>query len=229
MLICGFQKFSLLDYPGKISAIIFTGGCNFRCPYCHNPELVHLKNFKEVISEKDFFDFLKSRQGQLDAVVITGGEPTLQKDLADFIKKIKKLGFLVKLDTNGSRPEMLEKIFRQNLADYVAMDVKAPFEKYKNIAGSAVNTGDIKKSIKLIINWNKEYEFRTTIVKSLLSADDILQIGKEIMGAKKYVLQKFIASKTLDPKYLSATAYSDAEFKKMRKAAKKYVKKCEIR
>ncbi len=229
MLICGFQKFSLLDYPGKISAIIFTGGCNFRCPYCHNPELVKSKKFEEVISERDFFNFLKSRQGQLDAVVITGGEPTLQKDLLKFIARLKKLGFLVKLDTNGSYPETIEKILKLNLVDYLAMDIKAPLEKYKSVVGNASSVREIQKSVKLIMNWNKEYEFRTTIVKPLLSTRDILQIGQEIKGAKMYVLQKFIASKTLDSAYLNAASYSDAELQVVQKELKKYVKKCEIR
>lgn len=229
MRICGFQKFSLLDYPGKISAIVFTGGCNFRCPYCHNPELVRPKSFKTAISEKSFFKFLKSRQGQLDAVVITGGEPTLQKDLLDFIKQIKKLNFLVKLDTNGSYPEVLKKILEANLVDYFAMDIKSPLEKYKNIVGNAGDVEKIIKSIKLIKEQNKNYEFRTTIVKPLLSMQDVIKISQEIKGAKKYVLQKFIASKTLDPEYLGATTYSDAEFKKMQKEVKRYVKMCEIR
>jgi pyruvate formate lyase activating enzyme len=190
---------------------------------------VRSQNLKSAISEENFFKFLKLRLGQLEAVVITGGEPTLQKDLLDFIRQIKKLGFLVKLDTNGSRPDVLEKALDANLVDYLAMDIKAPLEKYKKIAGKTSNAKKIKKSIQLVIDWGKNYEFRTTVVRSLLTALDILKIGREIRGAKKYVLQKFIASKVLDHKYLSAVSYSESEFQGMRKKLQKYVKKCVIR
>ncbi|OQX50761.1 MAG: anaerobic ribonucleoside-triphosphate reductase activating protein [Candidatus Cloacimonas sp. 4484_209] len=133
MKIGGFQKVSLIDYPGKICAIVFTRGCNFRCPYCHNPELVLPENYSPLIPEEEIFSFLEKRRGKLDAVEITGGEPTLQEDLTEFIRKIKEMGFLVKLDTNGSFPSVLEKVIYSGLVDYIAMDVKAPLEKYRQV------------------------------------------------------------------------------------------------
>ncbi|HEC86320.1 MAG TPA: anaerobic ribonucleoside-triphosphate reductase activating protein, partial [Thermoplasmatales archaeon] len=139
MIIGGFQRFSLIDYPGKICAIIFTQGCNFRCPYCHNPELVNPKLFQEPIDENDIFRFLEMRKGKLDAVEITGGEPTLQPDLIEFMRKIKAMGFLIKLDTNGTNPEVVEKIIKNKLVDYIAMDVKAPLEKYEKVVRAKVD------------------------------------------------------------------------------------------
>lgn len=135
MQIGGLQKFSLLDYPGKISAVVFTQGCNFRCPYCHNPELVDPARYQECLPEEEIFSFLETRRGKLEAVTVTGGEPTLQKSLAPFLRRIKDMGFLVKLDTNGSRPDVLEELLRQKLIDYIAMDIKAPLEKYEAVTG----------------------------------------------------------------------------------------------
>ena len=229
MLVGGFQKISLIDYPGKVCAIVFTQGCNFRCPYCHNPELVDPKLFQNSIEEKEIFSFLKSRIGKLDAVEITGGEPTLQKDLLTFIKKIKDMGFLVKLDTNGSNPEILEKIIKERLVDYIAMDVKAPLDKYEHIIRAKIDTSKIKRSIELIKNSNVDYEFRTTIVKALLSKEDLIEIGKLIKGAELYILQKFIPSKTLDNSMLKEETYSDEELYGVKEEIKKYVKKCLIR
>lgn len=207
MIIGGVQKTSLLDYPDKISAIVFTQGCNFRCGYCHNPELINSK--EQAWSVPAFLEFLKTRKGKLDAVVITGGEPCLQKDLPKFIKEIKKLGFLVKLDTNGNYPQVLNKVLPY--VDYIAMDIKAPLEKYGKITNVKVNADDIKKSIDIIMNSEKNYEFRTTVVKSLLSEDDILKIGDLIFGAQCYYLQKFVPSKILDYKLLNEATYSDDE------------------
>ena len=209
MQIGGIQKTSLLDYPEKISAIVFTKGCNFHCGYCHNPELF-LSNTGQVLSDSDFLDFLKTRQGKLDAIVITGGEPCLQKDLKEFILKIKNLGFLVKLDTNGSFPEVLEDVLPY--IDYVAMDIKAPLEKYSSITCSKINTVKIQKSIELIMNSNIYYEFRTTVVKSQLGLKDFLKIAEMIKGTKKYYLQKFLPTKLLNPEFEKETTYSDIEF-----------------
>jgi pyruvate formate lyase activating enzyme len=135
MKIGGLQKFSLLDYPGKISAVVFTQGCNFRCPYCHNPELVDPERFQECIPEDEIFAFLETRRGKLEAVTVTGGEPTIQNGLSSFVRRIKDMGFMVKLDTNGSRPEVLEELIRHKLIDYIAMDIKAPLEKYEAVTG----------------------------------------------------------------------------------------------
>ncbi len=212
MRIGGIQKTSLLDFPNMISAIVFTRGCNFACGYCHNPELF---NSEAEYSTSEFFELLTSRKGKLDGVVITGGEPCLQPDLVEFIKEIKQMGFLVKLDTNGSCPKVIEKLLNENLLDYIAMDIKAPLEKYNTITNSVVSIDDIQTSINLIMNSGIDYEFRTTVVKSQLNFEDFEQIGKLIKGAKKYYLQKFIPSKTLNPAFLEEETYNDEEFKRI--------------
>ncbi|MFH1233082.1 MAG: anaerobic ribonucleoside-triphosphate reductase activating protein [Patescibacteria group bacterium] len=240
MFIGGLQKFSLLDYPEKISAIIFTQGCNFRCQFCYNPMLVlpiHSKggNFKyqkdhPLYNEGDLFVFLKSRVGKLDAVVITGGEPTIHKDLIDFIVKIKKLGFLIKLDTNGTHPEVVKKLIDQKLLDYIAMDIKAPKEKYQKVVGLRVDWEKIKKSIKIITSSNLPYEFRTTVAPELFSQSDISSIGKLIKGADKWYLRKFKSNMDLiNPKLKNKKPYLDQEMNKMAEIGRKYVKKCEVK
>ena len=229
MLIGGLQKFSLIDYPGKICAIVFTQGCNFRCPYCYNIDLVLPEHFKTPIPEEEIFSFLERRKGKLDAVEITGGEPTLQPDLLEFMGKIKRMGFLVKLDSNGTNPEVVEKAIRNKLVDYLAMDVKAPLDKYSSVVRVAVDADDIKRNIGLIMRSGIDYEFRTTVVKSLLAKSDIIKIGKSIKGAKAYYLQRFVPSKTLDPKFSKETTYSDEEFEDIRRSLAKYVKKCFLR
>lgn len=217
MIIGGLQKTSLLDFPEKIAAIVFTMGCNFRCGYCHNPELI---NGEAKIEE--VFEFLKTRQGKLDGVVITGGEPCLQKDLPEFIKQVKDLGFAVKLDTNGSFPEMLEKVL-PNL-DYVAMDIKAPLEKYSRIVNVDVDTSKILKSIEVLKNGGVDYEFRTTVVKSQLSFEDFEKIGQLIQGAPRYYLQRFEASKILDKSLENEKTYSTEEIERIIDILKSYVK-----
>lgn len=217
MIIGGLQKTSLLDFPEKIAAIVFTMGCNFRCGYCHNPELI---NGEAKIEE--VFEFLKTRQGKLDGVVITGGEPCLQKDLPEFIKQVKELGFAVKLDTNGSFPEMLEKVLPD--LDYVAMDIKAPLEKYSQIVNVDVDTSKILKSIEVLKNGGVDYEFRTTVVKSQLSFEDFEKIGQLIQGAPRYYLQKFVASKILDKSLENEKTYSTEEFERIIDILKSYVK-----
>lgn len=206
----GLQKTSFLDYPGKIACIVFTNMCNFRCGYCHNPEL--LTKIEPVLTVPAFFEFLNSRRGKLDGVVVTGGEPTVQNGLLDFIKEIKNGGFCVKLDTNGTNPEILSELLEENLLDYIAMDVKAPLEKYSQITNVKCDISKIKKSIDLIMNSGIEYEFRTTVVKSQLSFDDFKKIGLLIHGAKRYYLQKFVPSKILDECLMGESTYSDEEF-----------------
>jgi len=229
MNIGGLQKFSMIDYPGKLTAIVFTLGCNFRCGYCHNPELVLPEKFNPSLDEEELLKFFKTRIGKLDAISITGGEPTLHQDLPQFIKKIKSLGFLVKLDTNGTNPPMLKKIIDDKLVDYLAMDIKAPLEKYEEVINQKVDLENIRKSIKLIMDSGLDYEFRTTIVKSQLSVADLLKIGELIKGADIYYLQKFIPSKANDEKFLKEKTYSDEEFEEIKKDMLKYVQKCEIR
>ena len=222
----GFQKTSFLDYPEKISCIIFTTGCNFRCGYCHNPELF---KSEPVLTVPAFFDFLKNRKGKLDGVVITGGEPTLQNGLLDFIKEIKDLKFLVKLDTNGTNPKILEELLNLNLLDYVAMDIKAPLDKYKKITNVDFDIQKIKDSINLIKSSKIDYEFRTTVIKSQLSFEDFKNIGLLLKGTRKYYLQKFLASKLLDESLKNEETYSDGEFKIISEILNKYVDIVQVR
>lgn len=214
----GVQKFSLLDYPDKISAIIFTSGCNFRCGYCHNPELF---SSNSEWNEEKVLEFLRTRQGKLDGVVITGGEPTIHKGLPEFIKKIKALDFLVKLDTNGTNPQMLKNLVQSNLIDYVAMDIKAPLSKYKMITG--VEPIGVDESIKFLLNGKVPYEFRTTALSSQLLIKDFEEIGKLISGADKYFIQKFVPSKILDDNLLADKGYTDSEIKCIMNILKLYI------
>ena len=186
----GLIKSSLIDYPGKISAIVFTQGCNFRCSFCHNPEL--LKFHSTDFDAEEILKFLSTRKGKLDAVVITGGEPTLQKGLKEFIQEVKEMNFLVKLDTNGSHPVLLQNLIDENLLDYVAMDIKAPLDKYDFITCVNVDKEKIQKSIDILLKNDVDYEFRTTVVKELLTFEDFEKIADLINGAKKYYLQKFV-------------------------------------
>jgi len=212
MKIGGLQKLSLIDYPEKISAVIFTQGCNFRCPYCHNPQLVGVKLHQPCLEEKDIFRFLENRRGRLDAVVITGGEPSLQEDLIPFIMDIRKLGFAVKLDTNGSRPRVLERLLRDGLVDFIAMDVKAPLEKYPDVVRAPLDKDDLRESIRLVIGAKIPHEFRTTAAASLLRPEDILTIAREIDGAKRYALQRFQPGETLETIFAEEKTFSDEEF-----------------
>jgi pyruvate formate lyase activating enzyme len=212
MKIGGLQKISLIDYPGKICAIIFTQGCNFRCPYCHNPELVDPQRYGPVFSEGEVLAFLEKRRGRLEAVSVTGGEPTLQPDLEDFLQTVKKLGYLIKLDTNGSSPEVIGNLIRKRLVDFWAMDVKGPLGKYRQLAGLAVDPTDIQKSIALIVAAGTEHEFRTTVVRSLLDHDDLAAVARLVQGAKSYVLQGFVPVKTLSDDFLHEDTYSPEEF-----------------
>lgn len=226
MQIGGVQKTSLLDYPDKISAIVFTQGCNFRCGYCHNPELIVMKK-EPAWTCAGFFEFLNSRKGKLDGVVITGGEPCMQVGLIDFIKEIKNLGFLVKLDTNGTFPSVLKNALP--LIDYIAMDIKAPLYKYKEITQVSIDIEKIKESIDIIMNSGIDYEFRTTVVKSQLSIEDFKAIGELIRGARKYYIQKFVPSKILDKTLMSEKTYSDNEFEEIINILFRYINKIVLR
>lgn len=227
MRIGGLQKCSLIDYPGKISAIIFTIGCNFRCPYCHNPELVD--ETATEMTEEEIFSFLERRKNLLDAVTITGGEPTIHEDLIPFIERIRALGFLVKLDSNGTNPHVLKEILVRGLVDYIAMDIKSPLPTYVETVARPVSVQKLRESIRLIMESGVDYEFRTTVVKSLLSPADILAIVGEIRGAKQYFLQKFVPTKTLNPAFIKKTTYTDAEFEEMRTMLSPYVGMCAVR
>lgn len=230
MLITGFQKMSLLDYPDKIAAIVFTQGCNFACGYCHNPELISkikppgLKEF----SEKSVLDFLKTRKGLLDGVVVTGGEPTLHEDLGDFLKKIKDLGFLVKLDTNGGNPEHLRKLIQLKLVDYIAMDIKHAPKKYQELVKNDC-LAKIRESIKIIRSSGVDYEFRSTIAPYLHTEDDFCEMGKMIKGAKHWYLQNFRPGKTLQRSLEKERSFTEAELRHLASIAKNYVNDVTIR
>ena len=226
----GLEKSSLLDYPDKVSAVIFTYGCNLRCPYCHNPELV-IEDFDKSreITQKYLFEFLKNRVGKLDAVVITGGEPLIYDDLDKLISKIKNLGYLVKLDTNGFYPEKLKKLLKQNLLDYIAMDVKYPKSDYLKISGKKTAYDKISKSIELIKNSGVDYEFRTTYIKKFHNYRSAEKIGKMIEGSKRYYIQNFRPGKTIDPYLSSEFSFKKSELNKIKKIIKQYVKSVYIR
>lgn len=212
MKIAGFDKLSLLNYPDMVSATIFTNGCNFLCPYCQNSALVLDAKDNELIPEEEVLDYLKERRKLLDGVCITGGEPTIQKDLKEFIEKVKSLGLKVKLDTNGSHPEVIKELLDNNLIDYIAMDIKTVFSKYNQIANRKVDTDALRSSIDLIKNSNIDYEFRTTVVKAFVSYEDLIFI-LDYLNCKKYYLQKFEDRQSNIVYHLEA--YSDEELKEI--------------
>lgn len=193
MQIQGLQKLTLLDFPGRVACTVFFGGCNFRCPFCHNGTLV--KTGKgEGIELDAFFSFLQKRQGILDGVAVSGGEPLLQKDLPQFLSRIKEMGFAVKLDTNGSFPRALRFLCERSLVDYVAMDIKAPLDRYDVLSGVKADTPAIAESVALLLEGKVDYEFRTTLVKPYHTVADMEKIGRWIEGARRYFLQGFVDS-----------------------------------
>jgi len=229
MIIKGFQKLSLIEYPEKISAIVFLGNCNFRCHFCYNTDLV--KNYDKLpdIPEKKILDFLSTRKGLVDGLAITGGEPTLHKDLPVFIKKVKDLGFLVMLETNGSNPKMLKELIDKKLVDYIAMDIKAPLEKYDEVAGVKVNKKKIQESIEIIRNSGVDYEFRTTVIPKHFKKEDALAIGKWLKGSKRFYIQQFRSDKTLDESYKKMEAYSPEKMKELVEIMKPFFDSVKVR
>ena len=211
MLIKGLQKVTLLDYPGCVACTIFTGGCNFRCPFCQNSSLV-IQMDSYSLSEEEILEFLKPRRNKLDAVCISGGEPLVQKDIKEFIKKIKSLGFLVKLDTNGSFPEQLSELLSENLLDYVAMDVKNIFSKYEETSGVKMDPLKIKKSIEILKQSHITHEFRTTIVKDFHTKEDMLEIARLTSPSPLY-FQQFRDNNSVIKQGLHG--YSDIEIQKI--------------
>ena len=230
MLISAFQKSTLLDYPGKLACLVFTYSCNLRCEYCHNPELV-IQPFRKniAISEEDIISFLQKRESLIDGVVITGGEPTLQKDLIPFIKKIKDMGFLVKLDTNGTNSKVVKKILDLDIVDYWAMDVKYEKEIYIQNLKDKIPYNEVERSISLIKEKARDYEFRTTYVKGIHTIDSVKGIGQLISGSKRYYIQNFRPGKTINPALNSANSFTQEELEKFKKIMKKYVESIEIR
>lgn len=240
MIIGGLEKLTLVDYPDHVAAIIFTQACNFRCHFCYNPMLVwpssgtDEKDKKEKglpsLSEESLFLFLSERFGRLDGVVISGGEPTLHSDLPEFIKRIKSIGYEVKLDSNGTNPEMLSELIRSKLIDYIAMDLKAPWDKYEQVVGVVPDYKKLQESVKIIMASGLPYEFRTTVVPGLLVEDDFSAMGQIIHGADKWYLQNFKSDTDLvDTNYQSLPAYTAQEMKKFSKIGQNYVQLCELR
>lgn len=225
----GYLPTSLIDYPGKIASVIFLPRCNFRCPFCFNIDLVNDSKELKDIGTEEIFHHLKYRKKWLDGVVLTGGEPCLHPGLIEFIRKIKKLGFLIKLDTNGTNPAMLERLIKDKLIDYVAMDIKAPLEKYEKVTKSKVNLKDIQKSVDIIRNTGIDYEFRSTILPKLHSKEDILAIGKWLKGSKRYFLQQFRPEKTLDKKLQKENPYSIEQLREFSEILKPFFEKVEVR
>lgn len=193
MIIKGIQKLTLLDFPGRVACTVFTAGCNFRCPFCHNASLV-VKNGIDAIPEEEIFDFLDKRRGRLSGVCISGGEPTLQPDLIPFIRRIREMGYAIKLDTNGYRPDVVKELIDGGLVNYIAMDIKTSRERYFAVAGVDIDVAKIEESAALVMQSGIDYEFRTTVVKELHSEADFTNIGNWLSGAKKFFLQGFIDS-----------------------------------
>ncbi len=241
MEIGGLQKLTLIDYPGRLAATVFIIGCDFRCPFCYSPELVLPEKIKNQprIPEKDFFDFLKKRKGLLEGVVICGGEPTIHQKLPDFCQKIKKLGYLIKLDTNGSNPEMLKKLINpppslrsksgEGLIDYVAMDIKAPKAKYSEAAGVKVNIKKIEESINILKNDKIDCEFRTTVVPTIHKKEDIIKIAQWLSPAKRYYLQNFRPEKTINPKFEKIKPYPQEYLLEIQKVISPFFEICQVR
>jgi len=238
----GLQKTTFIDFPGRIAATVFLMGCNFKCPWCYSSELVLPDKIKSQpeISEKDFFKFLKSRRELLEGIVICGGEPTINKDLSDFIKKIRKMGFSIKLDTNGSNPQMLKSLIDEKLIDYVAMDIKAPFgakiknskfkaQNYEKATGVKVDLNKIKKSVKTIKDSGIDYEFRTTVVPEIHTKEDIIQMAKDISPAKRYYLQNFRPEKTIDFSFEKVKPYPREFLLEVQKIISPFFETCQLR
>ena len=228
MHIHGLQKLSMVDFPGKIAATVFTGGCNLRCPFCHNALLVTRLNESPRIDTGEVLRFLRSRRGLLDGVVLTGGEPLLQPDAGDFLAQVKDMGFAVKLDTNGCYPQVLAGILETGFVDYVAMDIKNCREKYTSTVGiPGFDTAPVEESIRLLMSGNTDYEFRTTVCRELHTAEDIEEIGRWIQGAKRYFLQNFEDSGNLIAG--NFTGFSEEEIRVLSRRAEPFVEYIGVR
>ena len=228
MIFNGFQKMTLLDFPGRVAATLFLGGCNLRCPFCHNASLVLDAKSREEYEDTEILSYLEKRRGLLDGVCVTGGEPLLRYELPDFLRRVRALGYAVKLDTNGTMPDRLEALLREGLVDYVAMDVKNALSRYGETVGIPdFDVTPIERSIDLLLSGAVDYEFRTTVAKELHRAEDIAALAKRIRGARRYFLQGFVDSGDLLSDGLSAA--SKEEMEKMRDAARIFVPDTELR
>lgn len=226
MKIGGIQKFSTVDYPGYTVASIFTIGCNMRCGYCHNPELVLPEQFVGEIPTDEILKFLASRKGLLDGVAISGGEPMMQEDLPDFIRKVKAMGFRVKLDTNGTNPTMLNALIDEGIIDFVAMDIKGPLDKYVQIAARPIDLDAIQESIRLIKTI--DHEFRTTIIRAQLEPRDFEAIGELVDGAQRFALQYFIPGNTVSPQFRNELSFTPSEMDQAKIIMQRYVAECVV-
>ena len=232
MKIGGLIRNSLIDYPGKMSCVIFLSGCNFDCPYCHNPELAKGRSLSPgYLSEDLIFDFLGSRKGFLDGVVVSGGEPTLQKGLISFCEKIRLMGYPVKLDTNGSRPEVIKKLINEDLVNYIAMDIKTDSSHYTSLINDNSSTDDISLSVRIIKKSNIDYEFRTTCIKSLIDESILNNMSHWLKDSKLYALQQFSKTRVLHPEFFTndSNIYNDNELLKLKSVAEQFVNKCIVR
>lgn len=231
MKFAGWQRTTLIDFPGKISSVLFAQGCSMRCRFCHNPELVQDRALIEALfREEDILAYLAQRKSMLEGVVLTGGEPTVQKDIIPFIEKVRALGYAIKLDTNGYQPEKLADILKTGCVDYVAMDVKAPLSKYSYIAGVPIITSLIQQSLEILAQSSIDYELRTTAVKPLLSLSDLLTIAHEIKGAPLWFIQQFRSGCTLDLSLQGQEGYKEEELLSIaQEAAPAFVKECRVR
>ena len=220
----GLEKFSSRDFPGHISSTVFLGGCTFRCPFCHNAELVLRPESYPVLSMDLFLSYLDSRKGWLEGVCVTGGEPLLSEDLEDLVRVVRERGLLVKLDTNGALPGRLERLVGQGLLDWIAMDVKAPLERYSEVAGVAVRTEDIARSAEIVRSSGLKYLFRTTVVPRLVGREDVRRIGAWLEGADLFQLQQFVPHDTIDPAWLDVRPYPKEEFVILEEIARPFFK-----
>ena len=232
MILGGLQKSSLIDYPGKVSCVCFVSGCNFRCPYCHNPDLVkgNTSNLSPI-DDQSFYAFLAKRKGLLDGVVISGGEPTLRKDLREICATVKTLGYPVKLDTNGSQPMVIKNLIQEGLVDYIAMDIKTDPLLYPSTIAKDCDPDQILSSIRIIMSSAPCYEFRTTCARPLVDEDVVEKISQLIHGARLYVLQGFHSAKVLNPEFFEGIepAYTQEEMAALRSIAEPRVMSCLIR
>ena len=226
----GIQKTCLINYPGKVVSTLFLGGCNMKCPYCHNKDLVINPEQLEKIKENEIITFLESKRGWVDGVCISGGEPTLQKDLPAFIEKVKNHGFLVKLDTNGTNPEMLKHLIDNKLTDFISMDIKAPLEKYDIVTRTRTNKKDIQESVDILRNSKLKHEFRITVVPGLFSKEDAEEIGKWLKDCKHFTLQQFKPNEnTVDSSYNKKETFKREEMEEFKQIMQKYIKNIEVK
>lgn len=225
----GLQRLSLIDYPGKLCATIFTAGCNFRCPYCYNEDIVLDYTAMPKMPEDKIIEFLHPRLGFLDGVCVTGGEPTIHRELPKFLGRLKSIGSLVKLDTNGSRPKALAYVMEKGLVNYIALDVKVPLGRYEKTVRYRVKPEGLKETIKLIRRSGVDHEFRTTVVPGLLDGDDLEEIAMTLAGSKRYVLQQFRPGKTLCPDFKDVKPYSEAEMRQFRDRVAPYFAETRLR